>query len=233
MQVIKRSPRPLLDKTYINMKYVSALLLAGALSLSAHAQNGLYVAPSFGAGISGSTHKFSDFEGKSRKQSLFSYNAQLAIGYKHDRWSLQTGISYFKSGYKLNNLTFGSDFNPDGPTASRNYTMELNQLGIPLQLGYSIPLGKRLSITPTAGLLASYALSGHSEIEDMGRTNLSDIGWSGKGRFGLWGTLGVQLEYKLSDRFSLIGGPSLQYKLAGGEKNLYNVQFHVGLKIKL
>lgn len=230
------------------MKFLSTLLFAGLLSLPAYAQNGFYFSPSAGAGIGSSTMSIYSIglSGTSSTNSrvvILSTNLQLGIGYQHKNWRFQSGLQYFQSGYKIKDLTFGSDFDPNNPAGSGgtgSYKITINQVAIPLQVAYTIPLGNRFSLVPHIGALAAYTFSGTSRIDGNGGVtskSLSGAALNDYGRFTFWGQAGVQLEYKLSDKISLFGGPSAQYMLGGtgnnNEKNFYNIHFNLGLKIEL
>ncbi len=88
------------------MKYLSALLFTGLLGSPAFAQNGFYFSPSVGAGISSTSSSIysvgtnGELSTDSRA-SVFSTNVQLGIGYHYKNWRFQSGIQYFKSGYKI------------------------------------------------------------------------------------------------------------------------------------
>ena len=130
--------------------------------------------------------------------------------------------------------------NPYLPTVTNlgTYKLSINQVGIPLQIGYAIPLSNKLSLVPQLGVIACYSFSGSTQYEEQaGRTSLPGYALNDYGRFTFWGQAGVQLEYKLNNRFSLSGGPSLQYMLGGTGNNysnsFYNLNFNLGLKINL
>jgi hypothetical protein len=60
---------------------------------------------------------------------------------------------------------------------------------------------------------------------------------NGYGRFTVWGLTGLQLEYKLNNKVSVFGGPSLQYRLFTTGDNtdgdFYNLNFNLGMKFNL
>jgi hypothetical protein len=230
------------------MKYIPALLITSMFSLSAYAQNGFYIAPSIGAGISNATKSpyavgVYGYAASNHKSAVFSNNLQFGIGYRYKNWLFQTGIQYFKSGYKIDNLVFGTDFDPnnDNISGSGSYTIKINQIGIPLQVGYAIPLSNKLSLVPYVGVLSSFTFSGSSKLNEPGKlpknSELSGAALNDYGRFTFWGLAGAQLEYKLSDKVSLFGGPSIQYKLGStsnnNQQNFYNLNFNLGLKMNL
>lgn len=229
------------------MKQVPALLITGMFSVSAYAQNGFYLAPSTGAGISNATKSVyalgvDGYASFNHKSAIFSNNIQFGIGYQYKNWRFQTGIQYFKSGYKIDELVFGTDFNPTykSISGSGSYKVAINQVGIPLQVGYAIPLSSKLSLVPYVGVLSSFTFSGNYQFNEPGKfTNneLSGAALNDYGRFTFWGLAGAQLEYKLSDKVFIFGGPSVQYKLGStsnnNQQNFYNLNFNLGLKFNL
>lgn len=227
------------------MKHLPALLITGMFSLSAYAQNGFYLAPSAGAGIGNATESLyavgvDGYAASNHKSPVFTNNLQFGVGYQYKNWRFQTGIHYFKSGYKIDNLVFGTDFdpNPNNISGSGSYEIRINQVGIPLQVGYAIPLSRKLSLVPYVGVLSSFTFSGNSKLNEPGKlpsnNELPGAALNDYGRFTFWALAGAQLEYKLSDKVSIFGGPSVQYKLGStsnnNQQNFYNLNFNLGLK---
>lgn len=230
------------------MKYLIPLCLAGLLSSSVHAQNGFYLAPSAGAGISNTQHHYTTYDNtgaatSTHTSSIFSYNFRAGIGYRYKNWRFESGLQYISNGYLMNDLVFGSGFDPTGTVQTYgSYKTRLNHIGIPLQVSYNILLSRKLSLVPGAGFITTYTLGGTYETnEGGGMVRTGD--WTKKalddyGRISVWGQASLQLEYKINQKISLFGGPSLQYqffKSSGGGigKNPYNLHFNLGVKISL
>jgi len=231
------------------MKKLSAFLIAGMFAASAPAQNGFYLAPSVGAGIGSQTGSFSvldangDYTSK-HKSSVLSYSAQIGIGYRYKNWRFQSGIQYISHGYQMKGLLFSTGFDPANPSVVTPgvYKVRFNQIGIPLQAGYAIPLGPRLTLVPGIGVMGAYLLSAQSALQHNGSSSPTDwdSGWLKKyGRFTLWGQVNAQLEYKLSNKISLFGGPSVQYEFAHldnsarNNQHAFNLHFNAGVRINL
>lgn len=230
------------------MKYLTSFVLAGIFSISASAQNGFYGAASAGAGMGNmkSDITYHDQQGTTVSQSVVSsYNARLTLGYQYKNWRVQMGLQYLKTGYQLNNLLFGTDFDPGLTTLSFStgkYKMTYDHFGIPVQIGYVIAPTKKLSLTPYLGVLTTYNTGATSVIHETGKETVNN--WSKEAfdkrynRLSVWGTAALYLEYKLSNKVSLFGGPSLQYmlsnfnKVSGSQRN-YNISLDLGVKIKL
>lgn len=229
------------------MKYISALLSSFVLTSMTYAQSGFYLAPSVGAGLSNASRYVAsdpvfNIPGSSAKGPAFSKTAQIGIGYSYKHWRFQTGIQYFQGGYKTDDLIFKPQTDPTVPATAvgKEYSFIVNQVGIPLQVGYAIALSPSLTLVPYAGVLTAFSFSGSSRFSnstDAMKGGLDGGAVNDYGRFTLWGQAGVNLEYKLNSKVSLIGGPSFQYRIAGtgnrDAKNFYNVNFNLGAKINL
>lgn len=228
------------------MKKLIPLLAISMLSSTVFAQNGFYLSPSAGAGIGSSFLRYTAFDNKGNAttnsaSSIFSYNFTAGIGYRYKNWRFESGLQYISNGYLLKGLVFGSDFDPSTGTVQfyGTHKTRLNYIGIPLQLSYSIPLSRRLSLVPTAGIIASYALNGTYETQEGGMTRTGS--WTKQeldnyGRISIWGQASLHLEYKINEKISLFGGPSFQYLFKSGNgigQNPYNLHFNAGVKIGL
>lgn len=228
------------------MKFAFVLFTACLLTAATtFAQNGFYLAPSIGAGLSnGSRFVPSDNYGLtmgSAKGPVFSQTAQLGIGYGHKHWRFQTGLQYFQGGYKTDDPIFrpGTDVSTTLP-GTKEYRFVIHQVGIPLQVGYAIALSPRLTLVPYAGITPAFAFAGNARTSKgpgATRGGLEGATINDYGRFTLWGQVGAQLEYKLNNKISLTGGPSLQYRIIGtgnsDARNCYNLNFNLGAKINL
>jgi hypothetical protein len=178
-----------------------------------------------------------------QKSPLFSYNIQASIGYRYKNWRFQSGIQYLKSGYEIKDLIFTQSPTPYTHaivTSLGSYKVGFGQLGIPIQVGYAIPLNKKLSFIPYAGLFAAFTFSGSSRYEYKGeksKNSLSGAALAGYGWFTGWGKFGLQLEYKVNNKVSIFGGPSVQYELVttgeSMENSFSNFHFNLGLSISL
>lgn len=229
------------------MKYLIPLCAAGLFSSSVHAQNGFYLAPLAGAGISNTQHRYTTYDNagiatSTHTSSIFSYNFRAGIGYRYKNWRFESGLQYMSNGYLMKDLVFGSGYDPATGTIQSygSYRVRLNHIGIPLQVGYSIPLSRKLSLIPSVGFITTYTFNGTYETNEGSSVRTGD--WTKKslddyGRISVWGQASLQLEYKVNQKISLFGGPSLQhqfFKDGGGLwKNPYNLHFNLGVKIGL
>lgn len=205
------------------MQRMIALLAFGMLSLPAYARDGLYFSYSAGAGISNVKQNYFivDQNGHSpATEGVFSYNLQLGLGYQYKKWRLETGLQYAVTGYKLSGITLGSNY----PNSSVGTSETLfNHLSLPLRLGYTIKLSDRLSLVPYAGIMVGYNFGARTTTDLPGEPQ-SDYRWQSedfKDRYqsvSVWGNLALQLEYKVSNRVTLFGGPSAQYMISNFAK---------------
>lgn len=229
------------------MKYIMLPVLMGILASSGYAQNGFYFTPSIGVGISSSESFYNlDANGnllETKKNPLFSYNIQAGIACRYKNLRFQSGIQYLRSGYQIKDLIYTQSPTPYSHTivtSSGSYKVGFSLLGIPLEMGYAISLNKKFSLVPYAGLFAAFTFSGSSRYEYKGersRNSLSGAALAGYGWFTGWGKVGLQLEYKVNNKISIFGGPSVQYSLVttgeSMENSFSNFHFNLGLNIGL
>jgi hypothetical protein len=206
------------------------LFLVGIVSLTAptFAQNGFYLSPSVGAGISNTKQDFfsTDPNGsKIKRDDIFSYSGSLNVGYKLNHWRLEAGIQYSISGFNYGKLVFGNNF-PD-TTSQGSAETRYQHLSIPIKVGYEIRLGSKFKLIPFAGVITSYNL-GATTITNINGEGKNTYSWT-KERFDynnhritIWGTAALRAEYKLSNRISLFAGPSVQYMISNLLKSPYS-----------
>lgn len=214
-------------------KWIAFAVITGTLTLPAAAQDGFYLAPSLGIGATNvkQNYSYTNSQGNTiTRSSLINYNVKMGIGYKYKNWRFQTGLQYLQTGYELDDLLFGSAFDPNQPavTGSGNYQLRFHHLGIPLQAGYVIQPKKKFSLVPSVGILTTYNLMAKSTTKLDNNANESRYTWS-KGRFNdefnrfsVWGTASLYATFKLNDKISFFAGPSLQYMISNFEKNPQN-----------
>jgi hypothetical protein len=92
------------------------LLLATALCWGAsHAQNGFYLAPHIGAGISQVKPSVAEspfIKGNASRSWILCFNAEVGIGYRYKNLRIQSGIQYLTSGFQLDNIHIHQDPDP-------------------------------------------------------------------------------------------------------------------------
>lgn len=104
-----------------------------------------------------------------KKVGIFSYSGNINAGYKLNHWRLEAGIQYSTSGYKLDELVYGSSF----PNTNEYGSIETRyrHLSIPVKVGYEIRLGNKFNLIPFAGIITSY---------NLGATSITNIPGEGK-----------------------------------------------------
>lgn len=227
------------------MKKTIVFAAACMLAFTAKAQNGFYLSPSLSAGISNQASSYistneNGVPYERKPAAILNYSFRAGIGYRYKHWRLESGLTYVSSGYNQKGLIFGDDFDPVKGLITSNgyYKMRTNYIGIPLSVGYAIPLSIRLSLVPAAGITATYLVSGSSELNDgknVYRGPLTSTTLDHFGRVSIWTQASLTMEYKVSDKIRLFGGPGIQYlhgSTAKG-KGLYNVNFNLGVSIGL
>lgn len=181
---------------------------------SAIAQRGLYFNPVFRNGVSSSQQidlNTSQYEAN----SVYTYGADIGIGYSINKLRIQTAIGYLRSGYSydipsLNNTT--SVFN-----------QYFNHLTGTLQLGYVFRNNKRLAIVPYIG--ASYAFNYSartvSRLNDGSviKKKIKDATFKNQyEQNSILANIKVHFEYRFAQSAALIFGPSFQYMVTNMSK---------------
>jgi hypothetical protein len=197
-------------------------------------KGGFYLSPHLGAGISkvNPAPEILDVFALSKAPSqsaIFCFNASLNIGYRYKNWRIESGIEYLTSGYQMNNLNLTLDPDPAGykRDGQDKYKMTYSHVAVPLRLGYVICPNKKLSLVPYVGVLVSYNMSAKSAVTVNG--NGDKTTWSkadfdeSYNRVSIWGTANLYLEYRLSNKISLFGGPSFKYMFSNMAKTKPNI----------
>jgi hypothetical protein len=207
------------------MKHIAVTALIFLISFSANAQDGFYLAPAIGAGLSTSHHPLTITNDKGSTSSynrgvVLSYNVDGGIGYKYKHWYFQTGIQWVKNGYCIKDVvrdvSLRSQYNPS-ITRSSSYNVAYDQIGIPLQIGCEMVLGPTVKFVVYAGVYTSYTFSGSYRYPHKGPATESHPEGSSLAEYGkinVWGIYNCQFEQKLNSSVSIFGGASLHVQLA-------------------
>ncbi len=200
------------------MKKKIFLLGLGMCALQAFAQQGFYVAPSVGVGMSNASHDFYKMVsggGQIKPSAVLNYNAQLSVGYGFGRWRVESGIQYATTGFIYKGLIMDT---PPGDIISGTEETRYYHLSVPLRVGYTLPLGSRRSLSPMAGALVSFN-TGARTIVDFPVFRESDTKWTSdnfktqKQGTSVWGNVSLQAGFRLNGRVTVFAGPGLQYML--------------------
>lgn len=234
------------------MKKSMLLVAMGLTVTTSFAQSRFYLSPNLGAGLGNASQDFymTQLPGnKIRKVSTLTYNVGLNAGYRFGRWRLETGLQYGISGFKNDDLLFGSTFPDDTKLGSS--IIRYKHLSIPLKVGYEVKLSEKLKFVPYIGMMASYNLGASSAntIPGIGnethKWSREDFDYSNR-RISIWGTAAARLEYTVSKRISIFAGPSAQYMLSNllkppadlpnpykASQRNFNLHIDIGVQIKL
>jgi hypothetical protein len=229
------------------MKKMFFLLGCIAIGLNAKGQGKVYIMPTAGIGLSNVSQDYNkDQFHDLNKSGIMNYNIQVGVGYCLGKWRIETGLQYLVSGFKHTGLLFGNSY----PNGSANGFIEYKylHLNVPLQVGYTIPVSAKFSFVPMVGMALGYNMDEHITVDydevrytnNMGRQAFKSI----YNTISVWTKTGVRLEYKINNRFQLIGGPNFQYMLTNlykvpdnvvyeAAQHNYSLNFDLGLKVSI
>ncbi|MEZ5017439.1 MAG: outer membrane beta-barrel protein [Flavipsychrobacter sp.] len=171
---------------------------------SAIAQRGLYFSPVFRNGIS-SSDQVNLTPLQHVANPVYTYGAELGVGYSFNKLRVQAGAGYQRSGYNYN-------------MGANKTSYYFNHLTGTLQLGYVLRNNKRLAIVPYLG--ASYAFNygsrSVSKLLDGSILKKRLDQTTFKKQFNPSSILGhakLHFEYRFAQNAALIFGPSFQYMI--------------------
>jgi len=226
------------------MKQLSIILICFCC-ITATAQNGFYLQPEVGAGLSNACWQAFSPAGNPGQSSVFSYQGQMDIGYKAGRWQFISGIGYLRTGVKSSYNYIVDPFFMQGIAVDYNNGAFIKadynpHIIVPVKIGYEVcRFSNRLSFTPIIGAQFGYntprsfvyqynSSKGQKETESQQEFNM----WCNPS--AIIGLLQLNFEYRLNDRYDLTAGPSLHYMFTS-EINFaneydYSLLLNVGLK---
>lgn len=217
---------------------LSFIALSGTI---AFAQNGFYLAPEIGDGVSSSySQPFPN--GNNPDGRVSSQQYQLKAGYSFHNWQLETGIGYLTTGVQRTGyeVFFFNSFYNGGVTSAYEppkykYETINHHITLPLCLSYKINMGKKFSLSPRLGEELFYNTS--TEIKNSG-----DIFRTPGNSYYHYNTVSrtllfsLEAGYKLNSKWSIIAGPSMQCMLTQMTVNSgydYAYLFNAGVKYYL
>jgi hypothetical protein len=192
------------------MKLVLTITLLLSVIYS-KAQNGFFVRPSYGAGISNI-----EFKSKTRtinnKQSIFSNSISIAFGFEHNNLRINSGLGYLKTGYKIRDYTtIYIHLQPVLSDADFTYA----HIIIPIQVGYIQNITNKLSVVPGAGFVFCANLGEniiYRNFEKTLKSSVNNIDFKSiYHSFNYMANGSIYLEYKLKSNFNVYAGPSIHY----------------------
>ena len=212
------------------------------VSISAFAQNGFFLEPGIGLGVTNVRtssppdpypFQYGAVGWYNRTNVIFSYNPSLLIGYKHKGWTLTTGISFLKTGYKEDQLYF-IDLGTNEP--NDKITEFYYHIMVPLIFSEQFNIGKHFFIRPGFGFALSYNTTAIEKVEETGVYYYAGAGKNQPltrdefdkvyFRFIGWEILRLQAGYKVNDRLNIIAGPEYQFMLSSFLKDNDNYELN-------
>jgi hypothetical protein len=192
-------------------------------STQSFAQNGFFLLPELGAGMSNTSWKpqasVASYPGQN---SIFSWQGQLDLGYKAGKWQFITGLGYLRTGVNMkngdenefNNYKFvPADINSVWPLVVPGVTDYNPHYIVPVKVGYEMhQFNNKLSFLPVIGaeftnnLPRTFAV-GHNpkqaESQDDFTYNCN--------RKGITAMLQLNFEYIVNRHYDFTFGPSVHY----------------------
>jgi len=187
---------------------------------AATAQNGFFLQPAVGIGITNTTSKIAyenlDMIWTKPLANVVTINPSLSLGYQHKNWVVEIGVSYLETGYKEHYKY--AEFTSIEVINTELYTHYL----VPVTVSYQFGLGHNFYVNPGIGIAVSY----NASVRETGQQNdlsnninkydytLSattfDFNFN---RTSLWAIAHATLAYDLNGRWSITAGPEIQYTL--------------------
>lgn len=197
------------------------LITAAALSfctVPGFAQKGFYLKPIAGIGL---TNARMDSYGTNPQPDVsMGYRLQAGVGYRSGNWGIETGLSYFTTGYQWKSRFTEDNFNPgtgQGQGSPFDVRAVYRHIGLPVLLGYHLPLTSRWGLEPSLGVEMTYntgatavLTGGIDDRIDLKGDDFTDI----NRRFSLFGVAQLHASYKLQGKLSLAGGFSGRYMVS-------------------
>lgn len=219
------------QKLHLSIMKKALLALGTILSLAtvSTAQSKLYIQPSVNFGVGSSQTSSNTNAVKPEIKSTLTYGAGLGIGYRLGDLRLETGLRYDISGFR-HNLIYS---NISGPFEGE-VTYKYHHISVPLSVGYEIKIGKRFSITPLVGVMASYNAGGSNKVSGVpfeagGKMDSKFFG-DMYNRLSIWGTGSIRFNYQLSNKVSIFIAPTAQYMISNFQNTSSNSLFKSSLR---
>jgi hypothetical protein len=185
----------------------------------AFGQNGWYLQPSAGIGMSNVTQSGTP---NNNFRYVSAFDAELGIGYRHGDLLFSSGISYMRTGAKTTVTILDVLGNPVG---TMDYRFYFYHLVVPFTFGYQISLGRKLAFTPSAGFGLAYNTGeketdpallamGSNEMVSMPSAEFDNY----YKRISVLEILQANIDYKASSSLDITCGPAANYMLT----NIFN-----------
>ena len=197
--------------------FISCLILC---SISVIAQTALYLQPVAGIGVANVNHV--SYTGQSTADDYaINFDGGLLGGIYAGKWVFSTGLLYLRTGSKLPVLLVDALGNPAGTTYLH---YRLDHFVVPLMAGREFTIGKKLSLTPSAGIGASYNISASFKDDfDHRVTQVSPGSFNTySNHFSCYGLVQAALAWRISSTVDFTCTPTFNYMINRMKLPQYN-----------
>jgi len=214
--------------------------------IASFAQNGFFLQPEIGGGISNTCWQPFTFKGLPGQQSILSYQGQVDAGYNAGKWRFSTGVGYLLTGVHLQPGSI-ANFNNYVviPFAETNnlfipYSEKITDYNphiiIPLKVAYEVKqFNDRLSFVPQIG--AEFAMNQRRTFVFSNSVKQEESASDFKSAcnpHSIMGMVQLNFEYRLNSHYAITAGPSAHYmftsELNFKDQQDYAVLMNLGLK---
>ncbi len=206
-------------------------MLVTCISAVAIAKDGFYRAASVGIGRGSQnvqtpvqfwTDNYLTFEPTS------TWQASMDLGYRLHNWRFVAGVQYLADGYNADNL--------NGWT-NTHYVLQarFEHVNIPVRLGYSINLSKKLALVPHIGASVGYNFNVKQVDKNGGETKITrdtdaDFERFGYHRISFLALGQLDVRYQVCDMMAITAGPRYNMMLGSMQDASKNMNQSLLLK---
>ncbi len=192
------------------MKYTLLVTLC-FISITTKAQTGFFLQPVAGIGAANVRHV--DYTGQTHRDDYdINFDAGALAGYQRGKWIFTTGLLYLRTGSKTP-FTLTDPYG--NPTGKSWFQYRYSHLVLPLEVGRIFIIGKKLTLTPSAGLGLTYNTSGVIKA-DIGN-KVIDIPVAGlnsyKNGTGCYALAQAELAWPITSKLAITCAPAYNYML--------------------
>ncbi len=194
------------------MKKILFLTCLSIGSMAVFAQNTFFLQPVAGIGAA-NVSRVDDRMRATSDDYAINFDAGLMAGYRAGKWVLSTGLVYLRTGAKEQAMLMDLAGNQVGTTYIH---YRYNHLMLPLEVGRRFALGKKLTLTPSAGAGLSYNISA-SEKDDF-ENRISHVPKATYNNytntFSCYGLVQAELAWRINAAFDLTCAPAFNYMVS-------------------
>ena len=206
-------------------KIIIFLFIVFTQGYTASARNGFYLQPEVGIGFSSvklQRAPFFNFRYYSPPRNIITPRVALKFGYTKGYLSINTGIAYLKTGYKIDKV-----YNDFAISYYNNFKQNFYHIVIPVVASYSISIARNWRFVPGIGGAYSINLGSHTSYTDFSGAKQNAA--MDKNTFNtlyqqnnLWGIVQGVFARQLNRRIKFTIGPEVMYMLSSMLKDNNN-----------